>query len=85
MASKGGVSRVSSVVSHSDNMEVLLIRITHWLWRWYRLRPSLYLSDAIDDMARVKNTYREPMRENREASANRIKAYVAKRKSPNRF
>jgi len=82
IASKGGIRRVPSVVSHADNLEVLLIRISHWLWKWYRAedRPQ-YLSEAIDYMAVVKFQYRKPLRENRQAAAERMRRVVQRRKA----
>lgn len=82
MPIRGAIRREMPCVSHTDAPEILLIRISHWLWRWYRdeNRPT-YLSEAIDDMARVKHEFREPLRANREASAERMRAVSNARKS----
>ena len=68
-------------VSHPESMEVLLIRTSHWLWRWYRAenRPT-YLSDAIQAMVRVKMAYREPRKLMLERASKRMKErYRAKK------
>ena len=69
-----GVCHAPSVVSHPNDPEVLLIRISHWLWKWYRAegRPK-YLSSSIDSMVAVKDAYREPMRRSREAAGERFR------------
>lgn len=83
MVRKGGVSLANSCVSHGDDYEVLLIRVSHWLWKWYRTTPdrnyASYLSDSIDSVARVKQAFREPMRANREAQSERMKKVRASR------
>ena len=78
---KGGVSASPSVVSHADNLEVLLIRISHWLWKWYRAegRPT-YLDQAIRNMAFVKFEYREPARKARAEATERIRKVRRDRK-----
>lgn len=69
------------VTSHVNNPEVLLIRISHWLWKWYREsnRPR-YLDLAIQDMARVKEEYRAPRRVNRLAQSERMRAVRGRQK-----
>lgn len=42
------------------NPEALLIRVSHWLWRWWRAgyRQDWSLEAAIEDVAEVKRAYR---------------------------
>jgi hypothetical protein len=69
-----GIPRALACVSHKDSPEVLLIRVSHWLWKWYRAenRPT-YLSFAIGDMVRVKMLYREPRKADLEAASERMR------------
>ena len=80
-ALRSGKRHEKPCVSHADNYEVLLIRVSHWLWKWYRETPALsYLSDAIEDMARIKQAFREPMKVYRAAAGERMRAYHAEKR-----
>jgi hypothetical protein len=64
MPIRGGVCAGNSGFSHSNNPEVLLIRVSHWLWKWWRAgsRKDKSLEMAIEAMAAVKEEFRAPMR-----------------------
>ena len=64
MPVRGGVCAANSGFNHSNDPEVLLIRVSHWLWKWWRAgsKRDKSLETAIEAMAAVKEEFREPMR-----------------------
>ena len=63
MPIRGGVCAANSGFSHSNDPEILLIRVSHWLWKWWRAgsKRDKSLETAIESMAAVKEEFRAPM------------------------
>ena len=72
------------MVSNSHNLEVLLIRIGHHIWKWYKqavknneVKEKEVLEEALYAVWEVKRQYRQPFLErnakNREATATRMR------------
>jgi hypothetical protein len=75
MAFAGGVYAANSGFSHRNDPEVLLIRVSHWLWKWWRAsrRQDRSLEAAIEAMAAVKEAYRAPVRASRAERDDRLR------------
>ena len=74
--------------SHSNDPEILLIRIGHWLWKWHKAARGIDPAEAKVNLAAcesvwaAKETYRAPLRAqaeiNRAAKAERMRENVRK-------
>jgi hypothetical protein len=75
MAFAGGVYAANSGFIHRNDPEVLLIRVSHWLWKWWRAsyRQDRSLEAAIEAMAAVREAYRAPVRASRAERDDRLR------------
>jgi len=78
------MKKEKSTVSHGDNLELLLIRVGHWLWKQRKELGEVW-EEACQSVWTAKAEYRKPKQasrdERRMATSARISARTASKRA----